>query len=289
MSEYINESDVKRIYLSVCITFAATALPLLLICSMVAITATAMQTRMLFTFEAAHFKISRLSPIKGFKKIFSMRSVFELVKSLLKISILGYIIYNTFVDELENLPRMIDMTLQQSISYTGSMVLTIVRTAAIVMVFIAAFDYIYQWWDYEKNLRMSKQELKEEYKQTEGDPQIKSKIRQRQQEQSRRRMMQAVPTADVVIRNPTHFAVAIKYEPKKNRAPIVVAKGADSLALKIIEVAEEHNVTITENVPLARGLYEAVDLEREIPERFYQPVAEVLAFVFSLKKKDLEL
>lgn len=132
---------------------------------------------------------------------------------------------------------------------------------------------------------MSKQELKEEYKQTEGDPQVKGKIKERQQAQARQRMMQKVPSADVVIRNPTHFAVAIQYDPGRNNAPVVVAKGMDSLALRIVAIAEENGVFITENRPLARGLYEAVDLDREIPDEFYQPVAEVLAFVYSLKKK----
>ena len=151
---------------------------------------------------------------------------------------------------------------------------------------LAIFDYVYQWWDYEKNLRMSHQELKEEYKQTEGDPQIKGKIRDRQQQMSRQRMMQKVPNADVVIRNPTHYAVAIQYDPEKNSAPVVVAKGADTLALRIVAVAEEHGVYVTENRPLARGLYESVDLDREIPEKFYKTVAEVLAFVYSLRKKE---
>ena len=135
---------------------------------------------------------------------------------------------------------------------------------------------------------MSRQELKEEYKQTEGDPQLKGKIRERQQAQARQRMFQKVPTADVVIRNPTHYAVAIQYDPQKNGAPVVVAKGVDSLALRIVAVAQEHQVFITENKPLARGLYEAVELDQEIPDKFYQPVAEVLAFVYSLKKKDLK-
>ena len=135
---------------------------------------------------------------------------------------------------------------------------------------------------------MIKKEQKEEYKHTEGDPQVKGKIRERQQSQARQRMMQKVPGADLVIRNPTHYAVAIQYDPERNNAPVVVAKGADSLALRIVAVAEENGVFVTENKPLARGLYEAVDLDREIPDRFYQPVAELLAFVYSLKKKELK-
>ena len=181
-----------------------------------------------------------------------------------------------------------DMEFGQAIATTADIIFSIVEVAAVIMAFVAAADYLYQWWDYEKNLRMSKQELKEEYKQTEGDPQIKGKIRERQQAQARQRMMQQVPSADVVIRNPTHFAVAIKYDPERNSAPIVVAKGMDSLALRIVAVAEENGVFITENKPLARGLYEAVELDQEIPDRFYQPIAELLAFVYSLKKKELK-
>ena len=156
-----------------------------------------------------------------------------------------------------------------------------------MFVVLAIFDYVYQWWDYEKNLRMSKQEIKEEYKQSEGDPHVKGQIKERQQQMSRKRMMQSVPEADVVIRNPTHYAVAIQYDADQHSAPVVVAKGADALALRIVQIAEEAGVHVMENKPLARGLYETVDIDREIPEKFYQAVAEVLAFVYSLKKKDL--
>ena len=173
-------------------------------------------------------------------------------------------------------------------SFIGDTVVSLANTVGVAFLFLAAFDYLYQWWDFEKNLRMSKQELKEEFKQTEGDPQVKGKIKERQQQQARQRMMQNVPNADVVIRNPTHYAVAIQYNPHQNNAPVVIAKGMDSLALRIVKVAQEHDIITMENKPLARGLYETVDLDREIPEQFYQPVAEVLAFVYNLKKKDLK-
>ncbi len=166
------------------------------------------------------------------------------------------------------------------------MIMSIVNAVAGVFIFLAIVDYGYQWWEYEKSLRMSKQDIKEEYKQMEGDPQIKGKIRELQQKRAMSRMMQAVPTADVVIRNPTHFAVAVKYTPKQNTAPVVVAKGADNVAMKIVEIAEQNGVTVTENKPLARGLFESVNIDMEIPEHFFQPVAEVLAFVYSLKKRD---
>lgn len=281
-------SDAIRYFIQACGVFAVAAMPLLLVCGAVSVIATLAQTRGLFTMKSAAPKFSRLNPIEGIKKMFSMRGVVELLKSLAKIIVLGYIIWLQFRDEFWAFPRLMDMEPLQGMAFTANIVLEIAKSAAIVMVFVAAADYFYQWWDYEKNLRMSKQELKEEYKQTEGDPQVKGKIRERQQAQARQRMMQKVPGADVVIRNPTHFAVALKYDPQRSSAPVVVAKGADSLALRIVAVAQENGVFITENKPLARGLYEAVDLDREIPDRFYQPVAEVLAFVYSLKKKELK-
>lgn len=283
----ITPSDTIIIYFEVVKAFLLTAFPLLLICSIASIVVTGFQTRMLFSMEAVKPKFSKLNPLNGIKRMFSMRSFVELLKSLIKILILGYIIYKTLEKELILTPKLMDLGFAQAMAYTGNVILSVVETVAIVMAFVAAADYLYQWFDYEQQLKMSKDEIKEEYKQTEGDPQIKGKIRERQQQQARRRMMQSVPSADVVIRNPTHFAVAIKYDPEKNIAPIVLAKGADSLAMRIIAVAEENDIVITENRPLARGLYEAVDLNEAIPERFYQPVAEVLAFVYSLKKKDL--
>ena len=287
--DVLTMGDMSIFFMEGAKTFLFTAFPLLLICVMIGVVATAFQTRMLFSMEAVKPKFSKLNPLNGIKKLFSLRSIIELIKSLVKITVLGIIIYQTFVKELAQMPRLMDMEISQAFVYTGNIVLSIVQTAAIIMAFVAVADYFYQWFDYEKQLRMSKEEIKEEYKQTEGDPQIKGKIRERMQQMSRKRMMQNVPSADVVIRNPTHYAVAIKYSPEEHIAPIVIAKGADTLAMRIIAVAEENDITITENRPLARGLYEAVELDREIPERFYQPVAEVLAFVYNLKKKELKL
>lgn len=281
-------SDIRGFFLKSCLTFLLTAFPMLLICALVTIVSTVAQTRGLFSMEALAPKFSRLSPLQGIKRMFSLRGVIELLKAVIKIIILGSIIWNSFQKEFWSFSRLMDMEPLQAMTYTGDMILSIVQSVAVAMAFVAGFDLFYQWWDYEKNLRMSRQELKEEYKQTEGDPQIKGKIRERQQAQARQRMMQKVPSADVVIRNPTHYAVAIQYDPARSNAPVVVAKGADNLALRIVAVAEEHGVFITENKPLARGLYEAVDLDQEIPDRFYQPVAEVLAFVYSLKKKELK-
>ncbi|WP_312643808.1 flagellar biosynthesis protein FlhB [Hydrogenoanaerobacterium sp.] len=284
----ISVMDTRQLLLDGLLIFALTALPLLMLSSVLAIVLTGMQTKMLFSGEAMRFKASRISPLQGFKRMFSIRSLVEIIKAILKIVLLGWIVYNNFIKRMVGFPRLLDMSVQEAVVFIGESIMSLVSTTAMVFAFIAAFDYFYQWWDYEKNLRMSKQEIKEEYKQTEGDPQIKGKIKEKQQQMAQKRMMQNVPSADVVIRNPTHYAVAIQYDPEKNRAPVVVAKGADRVALKIIEIAEQHDVVITENRPLARGLYETVDLDREIPDEFYQAVAGVLAFVYNLKKKDLK-
>ncbi len=285
--EKLTMETLNDFFLDSCLVFALAAIPLLLISACATIILSGAQTRFLVSFKALNFKGSRINPIQGFKKMFSMRGVVELVKSLLKITILGYICYNTIVKRLPTLPNMMDMSIEQAVMLTGETIMAIINGVIPIFILVARADYIYQWWDYEKNLRMSKQEIKEEYKQVEGDPQIKGKIRERQQQQARTRMMQSVPTADVIIRNPTHFAIAIKYDPQKDSAPMVVAKGMDHVALKIVEVAEEHDIVTVENKPLARGLYDAVDINQEIPEQFYQAVAEVIAFVYSLKQKEL--
>lgn len=287
--EVANISDVRVMFLNVGTCFAVTILPVLLIGVLASIIATIAQTRGLVSFQLLKPKFNRINPIEGFKRLFSLRGLVELLKSILKIIILGIVIWQQVEDLLPTIPRIVDMTIPQAMVLAGSAIMQIVKNVAIIMAFIAAADLLYQWYEYEKNLRMSKQEVKEEYKQTEGDPQVKGKIREKQNAMARRRMMQNVPGADVVIRNPTHYAVALKYDAARNRAPVVVAKGQDELALRIVAVAEQHDVVITENRPLARGLYETVELDQEIPDRFYQPVAEVLAFVYNLKKKGLEL
>ena len=195
-------------------------------------------------------------------------------------------VYTVLIDEVTTLPMLIDMAPVNAINRTGEIIMDVVLKSGIAFVFLAAADYLYQWWDYEKNMKMSKQEIKDEYKQIEGNPQIKGRQRNVQQQRARQRMMQNVPEADVVIRNPTHFAVALKFDRDKDRAPRVVAKGMDQLALRIVKVAEENDVYVTEDRPLARALYDAVDVGDEIPEEFYKAIAKVLAFVYNLKEKN---
>ena len=267
--------------------FLESALPLLFIGVLTAVAVTFFQTRMAFSLDVLKFKMERVSPLKGFKRMFSIRSVVELIKALIKITILGWVVYVFLKGRMEELSRLMEGTVEGALIFTGNTVLSLVDTVGAAFIFLASMDYLYQWWEYEKNLRMSKQEIKDEYKQTEGDPQIKGRIREKQRQMASMRMMQNVPKADVIIRNPTHFAVALGYDSNANRAPVVLAKGADHLALKIVEVGEANGVYIMEDKPLARGLYASVEVDMEIPEEFYQTVAKVLAFVYKLKKKDI--
>lgn len=287
-TEEIGHTQLQSYLMNSIIAFAKTALIPLLVCCAVASVATMFQTRGLFSSKGFAFKAERISMLKGFKRMFSMRAFVELLKSILKITILLYVIYTILKNEIFVLPRMMDMSFNGVLGKTGSIIMQIITKAGAIFVAVAAADYLYQWKQYEKDLRMSKQEIKDEYKQTEGDPEVKGHIRQLQQERAKQRMMQAVPTADVVIRNPTHIAIAIKYNKETDRAPVVVAKGVDSLALRIVAVAEENDIYVTENRPLARALYDAVPLDAEVPEKFYRALAEVLAYVYSLRKKDTE-
>ena len=243
------------------------------------------QTRFMFAKSLLKPKFSRLNPVAGFKNIFSTRSLVELIKSILKVTVIGVVLYSDLNNRLFQIQKMPLVSIQSSLAWTGDAVFSIVIRILMFMVFFAAADYLYQWWDYEKRIRMTKQEVKDEMKRMDGDPNIKARIKDVQRKMATMRMMQKVPLADVVIRNPTHFAVALQYNPKKDRAPVVVAKGADQVALTIVRIAEENGVYVTENRPLARGLFEAVDLDRPIPEEFYKPVADVIAFVYKLRKK----
>lgn len=287
-TDKIGHTQLQSYLMYALIAFAKTALIPLLVCCAVAAIATMFQTRGLFSSKGFAFKAERISMLKGFKRMFSMRAFVELLKSILKIAILLYVIYTILKNEIFVLPQMMDMNFDGVLSKTGAIIIQIITKAGAIFVAVAAADYLYQWREYEKNLRMTKQEIKDEYKQTEGDPEVKGRIRQLRQERAKQRMMQAVPTADVVIRNPTHIAIAIRYNKEIDRAPIVVAKGVDSLALRIVAVAEENDIYVTENKPLARALYDAVPLDAEVPEKFYRALAEVLAYVYSLRKKDTE-
>ena len=228
-------------------------------------------------------KLSKFNPINGFKRIISKDSLFELAKSIIKVVVILYIAYTSIKDEANNLFVLYEISLNQAVALTGEIIIDVGLKISIIYVVVGLGDYLYQRHKFNEEMKMTKQEVKDEYKNTEGDPQIKGRIRQKMREASQRRMMQDVPKADVVITNPTHFAVAIKYDAEVSKAPIVVAKGEDFLAQKIKEVARENHVEIVENKPLARMLYHNVDIGSEIPPELYQAVAEVLAMVYHMK------
>lgn len=227
----------------------------------------------------------KFNPINGFKRFFSKDSLVELLKSFLKIILILWVAYSAVADDSRNMLLLYDMPLIQAVMFVGSVIINAGMKISIAYFLIGIVDYIYQKWKFKDDLKMTKQEVKDEYKNSEGDPQIKGKQRARMREASQRRMMQDVPKADVVITNPTHYAVALKYDAEEAQAPIVLAKGTDYLALQIKEKAKEADVEIVENKPLARMLYANVEIGEEIPPELYQTVAEILAAVYRLKNR----
>jgi flagellar biosynthetic protein FlhB len=240
-----------------------------------------------FNFSAESMKpeLKKISLLKGFKRLFSLRSVTEFAKGVAKLVIVGAVGVATVMPELEGLELLTSMSPEQFMDRIYVLVTRLLIGVCAVVALIAGLDYLYQRFEFMKQMRMSRQEIKDEYKQTEGDPHIKGKIRQLRQERARGRMMAAVPDADVVLTNPTHYAVALKYDDKTMGAPTLVAKGADLVAKRIREVAEESEVPIVENPPLTRALYAAVDLDQEVPVEHYKAVAEVIGYVWRLKGK----
>ena len=269
----------------VALAFVTMVGPFLAVTALLAVGVTFFQTKMLVTTEPLKPKFSRLNPLQGIKRLFSLRSVIEALKGILKITILLFLIVNYFKGVVLSFARFLDMDLWDSCGVLFRDSINLVMQIAIAFAVLAFFDYLYQWWDYERQLKMSKQEIKEEYKQMEGDPQVKGKIKQIQRQRAQQRMMQQVPQADVVIRNPTHFAVALRYKPDQDNAPVVLAKGIDELALRIVKVAEENQIATVENVPLAHALYDSTDLNREIPPELYGAVAEILVYVLKLDQE----
>jgi len=285
VSRGLNENEVSALALRLMLTFFGTIAPLLGASLIAGVAANVLQIGFMFTTETLKIKLSKLNPISGLKQMFSPRKLVDLVKNILKIFAVGLVAYNDYMSLREKFAR-----------YVGSDVYTsfidIMRTAflmalkmCIVMIFIAVADFLYQWWKYEKDLRMTKQEVKDEFKMMEGDPKIKGKIRQKQLQMSAMRMMSQVPEADVVITNPTHFAVALAYKEEEHSAPTVLAKGQDYIAHKIRDVAIENGIQVVENAPLAQSLFATCEVDDEIPEELFQAVADVLVFVYRQKGK----
>lgn len=259
--------------------------PILLIGFLIGFLTNLVQVKWKPTFKPLKPKFSKLNPLKGFKKFFSVHSLVELLKAVAKILLIGYVCYGFLKDKWAILLNLYDLTLMQALQLTAKTVTDLGIRIAAVYTIVAAADFVYQKVKFKNDMKMSKQEVKEEFKQQEGDPAVKNKIRQKMMEVSRRRMMQNLPQADVVITNPTHYAVAVKYDPQIADAPVVIAKGEDYLAAKIKEIARENKIEIVENKPLARMLYANVDVGQMVPPELYQAVAEVLAFVYHLQGK----
>jgi flagellar biosynthetic protein FlhB len=267
-----------RAFLSICWPFMAGL-------SVVALLSGWLQVGSAVSGEGIKPDLDKINPLKGLQRLCSKNSLVELVKSLAKIAIVGYIAWRVVRQELVNLVPLSEQGVWQITSYIGLVCLRMVFWTCLAMAGLAVLDYGFQRWQHEKRLRMTRQELKEEFKQTEGDPLIKSRIRALQREMARRRMMAEVPQADVVVTNPTELAVALKYQPGEMVAPKVVAKGAGFVAQKIREIAAHHGVPIVEDKPLAQALYKTVELGREVPYTLYAAVAEVLAYVYRLKRR----
>jgi flagellar biosynthetic protein FlhB len=228
--------------------------------------------------------LTKIDPINGLKTLFSLKKLIEGFKITIKVAAVFAVAFSIFLGFVKELTTVSHAPLVQQLAWLANRAMILAAVMLVLMLVLALVDVLFVRYNYFKGLRMSKQEIKDELKQMEGSPEIKAKIRQLQMEMARRRMLAEVPNADVVITNPTHYAVALKYSEQESRAPVVVAKGADLIALKIREIAREHHVQIVENPPLARELYKSVEVDREIPEQFYQAVAEVLAFVYRSKR-----
>ena len=266
-------------------TLVKIMLPILGVAIVAGVAVGLLQAGFLFTTKPLKPKFSKINPIEGFKRMFSFRTIIELLKSLLKVALLGYVMYTEYMKLLDTFGGYIGLELYPTLIQILQTAFKIALKMCLVLLIIALFDYLYQWFRHEKDLRMTKQEIKEEYRSTEGDPQIKGRIRQKQRQMSAMRMMDAVPSADVVITNPTHFAIALRYKQGEDDAPMVVAMGQDYLAQKIKSVAREHGIYIVENKPLAQALYAICEIDKEIPMEFYQAVADILVYVYRQKNR----
>jgi flagellar biosynthesis protein FlhB len=242
------------------------------------------QVGLMFSSSTLEPKLDRIDPIQGFQRLFSTRALVEFAKACIKMVVVGAIIYAVIAPDFNRLPQFISMDPISFADETLAIAIKIMIAILFILAFLAAFDVFYQRYTHHQELRMTKQEVKDEFKQTEGDPMVKNRLRQIRADRARKRMMQNVPQADVVVTNPTHFAVALKYDQETMHAPRLTAKGADLIAKRIRDIAEENNVPLVENPPLARALYASVELDQEVPPEHYQAVAEVIGYIMRLKR-----
>jgi flagellar biosynthetic protein FlhB len=281
----ITKEVVFNIIIKGAFYFFVVMFPIFLVVVIAGILANIAQFGFLFTTKVLIPKFEKLNPIKGLKNLFSVKKIVEGVKTTLKVFIAFFVGFEIFLSFFYEMPKLAIMDFFEQIRWLEEKVVLIILSMLAVFFVFAVIDFIYQRYTYKKSLRMSKQEIKDEYKQTEGNPEVKAKIRQLQREIAKKRMMAEVPKADVVITNPTHYAVALRYDKTKDEAPRVIAKGVDNMAIKIKEIAREAGVMIVENPPLARELYKLVDIDDTIPPKLYKAVAEILAYVYKAKSK----
>jgi flagellar biosynthetic protein FlhB len=259
--------------------------PIMTIALVAGVFANYLQVGFLIATDPLKMKFERINPIQGIKRIFSLRAVVEFLKSIFKISFISFVVAIILWAHLSEIFLLAQKNAANALQLIGSITFQVGLIVAIILLFLSILDYLYQRYEFEKSIRMSKHDIKDEHKRTEGDPLIRSKIKERQRQMAMRRMMQEIPKADVVITNPTHYAVAIQYNQDEMEAPRVVAKGVDFVALKIKEIAQQHDVVVMENKPLARALYQQVEIGDAVPEELYKAVAEVLAYVYRIKGK----
>ena len=265
--------------------FISIIAPILIAAFMTGVVTNLVQVGFIFSTKALAPKFDRINPLSGFKRIFSTRTLLDLVKAIIKIAILALVAYDEYKAHMEDFKGLMGQDVAAAVADFVDIIISVAFNLAIAFAIFAPFDYMYQRWKYNKDLMMTKQEIKDEYKLTEGNPQIKGRIAQKQRQMSRMRMVQAVKDADVVITNPTHYAIALEYKEGKSTAPVVIAKGKDYLAQRMKERAKEENVEIVENKPLAQALYFFCEVGDEVPEDMYKAVAEVLAYVYRMRKK----
>ena len=284
VNQTVDTENVIRIFIGIMTILAQTALPIMLFIMVIGLAINFFQVGLTFNTESIEFKLDKLNPINGFGRIFSKRSLVELVKSFFKILVIGFFLYRFIHEQLLAMPQFMFFDLMTSLALVAEIIFQMAFIVIGVIMVMAFCDYGYQKWQTTQDLKMTKQEVKDELKQSEGDPQIKGKIRQKQRQMAMARMMKEVPKADVIITNPTHYAIALAYK-SGMIAPQLVAKGQDLVAQRIKEIARESRITIVENKPLARALYASVEVGDIVPQELYQAVAEVLAYVYRLKNQ----
>ncbi len=246
---------------------------------------TILQVGLLNNEEVFNWSLDKLNPVEGMKRLFSLKAIGEGLKSILKLIVVGAVVYSLVKDQIVKVPTLSSFSISQLMAFAGDLLLRLMAGVGVFLAVVAAADYFFQRWTLEKQMRMTKQEVKEEHKSREGDPMIKARIRRIQREMANKRMMADVPKADVIITNPTHIACAVKYDPKTMAAPLLIAKGADAIAEKIREIARENGIPIMENKPLARTMFKSMKIGQVIPRELFKAIAEVLSYVYKLKRR----